>query len=83
MRIHVKLLILSFTLVFALVALTGVLFYDYNERSALQKATNELYTVAEKLSLQVESRIQQIDVALLFVLSDPDFLSALSTYTMP
>ena len=83
MRIHVKLLILSFTLVFALVALTGVLFIRYNERTALQKATNELYTVAEKLSLQVESRIQQIDVALLFVLSDPDFLSALSTYTMP
>jgi two-component system sensor histidine kinase YesM len=83
LRIHVKLLILSFALVFALVALTGVLFYGYNERSALQKATNELYTVGEKLSLQVESRIQQIDVALLFVLSDPDFLSALSTYTMP
>ena len=83
MRIHVKLLILSFTLVFALVALTGVIFYRYNERVALQKAANELYTVAEKLSLQVESRIQQIDVALLFVLSDPDFLSALSTYTMP
>jgi two-component system sensor histidine kinase YesM len=83
LRIHVKLLILSFALVFALVALTGVLFIRYNERTALQKATNELYTVAEKLSLQVESRIQQIDVALLFVLSDPDFLSALSNYTMP
>ncbi len=83
MRIHVKLLLLSFALVVALVALTGVTFFQYNERAALQKATNELYTVAEKLSLQVESRIQQIDVALLFVLSDPDFLSALSTYTMP
>jgi len=82
-RIHVKLLLLSFALVVALVALTGVIFYQYNEHAALQKATNELYTVAEKLSLQVESRIQQIDVALLFVLSDPDFLSALSTYTMP
>jgi len=83
LRIHVKLLILSLSLVAALVALTGVIFYRYNERAALQKAANELYTVAEKLSLQVESRIQQIDVALLFVLSDPDFLSALSTYTMP
>ncbi len=83
MRIHVKLLILSFALVVALVALTGVIFFRYNERTALQKTTNELYTVAEKLSLQVESRIQQIDVALLFVLSDPDFLSALSNYTMP
>jgi two-component system sensor histidine kinase YesM len=77
------LLILSLSLVVALVALTGVIFYRYNERAALQKTTNELYTVAEKLSLQVESRIQQIDVALLFMLSDPDFLSALSTYTMP
>lgn len=83
MRIHVKLLILSFALVVALVALTGVIFYRYNERAALQKTANELYTVAEKLSLQVESRIQQIDVALLFILSEPDFLSALSTYTMP
>lgn len=83
MRIHVKLLILSFALVVALVALTGVVFIRYNERVAIAKTTNELYTVAEKLSLQVESRIQQIDVALLFVLSDPDFLSALSTYTMP
>ena len=83
MRIHVKLLLLSFGLVVALVTLTGVIFYRYNERAAVQKTTNELYTVAEKLSLQVESRIQQIDVALLFMLSDPDFLSALSTYTMP
>ena len=83
MRIHVKLLLLSFALVVALVALTGVVFYRYNERAALQKTTNELYTVSEKLSLQVESRIQQIDVALLFILSDPDFLSALSNYTMP
>ncbi len=83
LRIHVKILLLSFALVVVLVALTGVIFFRYNERAALQKARNELYTVSEKLSLQVESRIQQIDVALLFVLSDPDFLSALSIYTMP
>ncbi|MEG2859495.1 MAG: histidine kinase [Clostridia bacterium] len=82
-KLHIKLLLLSLALVIALIALTGVIFYHYNAQSARQSAEAELATLAEKLSLQMEARIQQIDVAFLFMLSDPEFLSALSSYTMP
>ncbi len=82
MRIQMKILLLSLLLVVALIAGTGVLLYQYSARAYVQDAETDLKTLADKLSHQLAARIQQMDFAILFMLSDPDFLSAISTYTM-
>ena len=83
MRVHVKMLLITLVLIAALILPTGFIFYRYNTGVLLDETSSELATLAQKLSLQVEARIQQIDGSLLFVLSDPDFLSSVAFYTMP
>lgn len=83
MRVQNKLLLVTLTLVMALILITGFLFYGYSEKNCIERAAAQMQTLADTLSLQIESRIQQMDYALLFMLSDSDFLSAISYYTMP
>lgn len=83
MRIQNKLLLVTLALVVLLIFITGCLFAHYGETSGIEQLTGQMQALAETLSLQLESRIQQMDLALLFMLSDPDFLSSISYYTMP
>ena len=83
MRIQNKLLLVTLALVVLLIFITGCLFAHYGETSRIEQLTGQMQALAETLSLQLESRIQQMDLALLFMLSDPDFLSSISYYTMP
>lgn len=83
MRIHKKMMLLSLILVMLLIGVAGTILFGSNLRNAERSAADQLQTLAEKLSLQLELLVQQNDVATLFMLSDPDFLSAVSTYAMP
>lgn len=82
MRIHVKLLIVTLLLVALLIGATGVVVYGINLRNAQERLQLELDTLSQKLSMQVEVNVARLDAASLFLLSNPDFLSALSTVTM-
>ncbi len=83
MRTQMKRLLLSLLLVVALIAGMGTLLYGYSARAYVRGAEADLRTLADKLTMQLELRVQQMDFIVLFMMSDPDFLSAISSYTMP
>ena len=83
MRVQNKLLFATLALVLVLILATGFAFYHYSESVGLERTRAQMQTVAGTLALQLESRVQQMDSALLFLISEPDFLSAISYYTMP
>lgn len=82
MRVQNKLLLATLALVLALILATGMAFYHYSESVSLERTRAQMQALAGTISLQLETRIQQMDNALLFLISEPDFLSAISYYTM-
>ncbi|MDO4548717.1 MAG: histidine kinase, partial [Clostridia bacterium] len=83
MRVQNKLLIVTLALVMILIVITGLLFFRFGENELIERSVTQMRALADTIALQLESRVQQMDFALLYMLSQPDFLSATSYYTMP
>lgn len=80
MRIQMKILLLSLLLVIALIVGLGALQFRYNASVYVNNATSDLQILTDKLAIQLEMRIRQMDFALLFMISEPNFLSAVASY---